>query len=544
MPIAEYLLRRLHALGVEHVFGIPGDFILPFFQAMAASDVTHVAACNELNAGYAADGYARLRGLGAVAVTYGPGSFSVVNAVAGAFAESIPLVVISGGPDSRHYRERTPLHHVLPDRYESSVAIFEQVTVFSAALTVAEEAAATIDRALALCLARRKPIFLELPADVQTHRVAPPRPLPAREPAGDARATAAVVARLRERLHRSEQAVLLPGHEIQSWGLSEKLVALVQASGIPAASLLIGKATYLEGSPHCLGAYMGAGCPAPVRRYVESADTVVFLGAVPCDFNLGAFTAELHEEQCVTLWENKAWFGAELVEGVPLSAVVEALLADPPRPARPARPPVQAFLHRRGQTHRADAQAAITNGRFYERIAHFLRPGDVVAADAGCAVNALHIEMPADSVFLASLYWASIGAGFAASLGAAFAAGDKRRVVALEGDGSFQMTAQELSSLIRYDKRVIVFVVNNRGYTAERLIHEGAFNDIADWRYHALPAAFGGRPGMLVRTEGELEEALAAAEAHRGPGPLLIEVSMDPMDASEAFRLMSEGLRH
>ena len=132
--------------------------------------------------------------------------------------------------------------------------------------------------------------------------------------------------------------------------------------------------------------------------------------------------------------------------------------------------------------------------------------------------------------------------GFGAAFGACMAARPEQRVIALEGDGSFQMSAQELSSMARYDCPAIVFVVNNKGYTAERLIHDGPFNDIADWRYHQLPAAFGGT-GMEVRTEGELEEALAVAETHAGPGPLLIEVHIDPWDASEAFTLMSETLR-
>ena len=132
--------------------------------------------------------------------------------------------------------------------------------------------------------------------------------------------------------------------------------------------------------------------------------------------------------------------------------------------------------------------------------------------------------------------------GFAAAFGACFAAESGQRVIALEGDGSFQMTAQELSSMARYDCPAIVFVVNNKGYTAERLIHDGPFNDIADWRYHQLAAAFGGA-GLEVHTEGDLEAALEQAQDHTGPGPLLIEVHIDPWDASEAFTLMSESLR-
>lgn len=542
ITVSEYLLARLKSLGVDHVFGIPGDFILPFFQAMDVSEVTHIAACNELNAGYAADGYARLRGLGAAAVTYGPGSFSIVNAVAGAYAESVPLVVISGGPSCEAYKTQPILHHTLPGKYSASLKIFAQITACAMLLDEPEQATAKIDEALRICLSQNKPVFLEIPSDIQTHRCAAPKPFRQLPPLRDDTALSLAVSDILARVESGKRTVIIPGHEVHRERLQDKVLALLEKTGLATASMFIGKADFLEQHPQCIGAYQGAGSLPQVSAYVEGADTVLFLGVVLSDFNLGGFTAKLTDEQVVSTLDQQVLTSTGSYGDVPLADLIDALIeALPEAPADPAAP-VQAFSHKISLPYEADPAAPMTNKRFYDRMAHFIKAGDIVAADAGCAINATHLQLPSDVTYLAACYWASIGMGFAAAFGACFAARAGQRIIALEGDGSFQMTAQEFSSMTRYNCPAIVFVVNNKGFTAERLIHDGPFNDVADWRYHQLPAAFGG-VGLDVHTEGDLEAALARADAHTGPGPMLIEVHVDPWDASEAFTLMSETLR-
>ena len=541
MNVSEYLLARLTEQGVDHVFGIPGDFILPFFQHMADSDVHHVAACNELNAGYAADGYARLRGLGVAAVTYGPGSFSIVNAVAGAYAESVPLLVISGGPDTDAYRTQPLLHHTLPNKYDASLNIFSEITAYAALLDDPLQAPAQVDEALRICLSQKKPVFLEIPVDVQTHECPRPEALKALPPRRNEVSLTSALSDILARVQKGGRTVIVPGHEVHRESLQQKLLTLLEKTGMPAASMFIGKADFLEQHLQCIGAYQGAGSLPAVRDYLEAADTVLFLGVVLSDFNLGGFTADLAPEQVVTALDGRVESASGIYHDVPLSDLIDGLIERLPEGEVDSRAPRHQFSHTAALPYEAVPDAPMTNKRFYDRIAHFLREGDVVAADAGCAINSTQVQLAAGITYLASCYWASIGMGFGAAFGACFAA-PGQRVIALEGDGSFQMSAQELSSMARYDCPAIVFVVNNQGYTAERLIHDGPFNDIAAWRYHQLPAAFGGA-GLEVRTEGDLEEALARAESHAGPGPLLIEVHVDPWDASEAFILMSETLR-
>ena len=545
ISVAGYLLKRLKSLGVDHVFGVPGDFILPFFEIMADSDIMHVASCNELNAGYAADGYARIKGLAAAAVTYGPGSFSIVNAVAGAYAEDVPLVVISGGPATSAYQSQAILHHLLPNKYAASLRIFEQVTAYTTLLDKAEQAATEIDKALSTCLAKKKPVFLEIPTDIQLSLVEPPQPLDMNDYIDhDKHAATQAARRIADRINQSKRTVLLPGHEIHRWGLQDKVIEFVQKTNIAFGSVLIGKADYMERLPLCVGAYQGAGSQPVVREFVEDADTVVFLGMIPSDFNLGGFTDELTDSQVIHVWNNQVKIDGAVFDNVSIADVIDELLTSvEENRATDSDPPVQGFLHKPDQAYQPEHGTLMTSKRFYDRIANFLRPGDIVLGDAGCAVSLAHLQLPENSTCISSCYWASIGMGFGAALGACFAADEGQRIIALEGDGSFQMTAQELSNMQRYGKSPIIFVVNNAGYTAERLIHDGPFNDIPAWKYHKLPEAFGGGLGIDVHTEGDLEAAIKQVEEYAGTGPILIEVHMDPYDASEAFRLMSEVLR-
>jgi len=538
MNISEYLLQRLKSRGVDHVFGIPGDYVLRFFAALDKSEVTHIAACNELNAGYAADGYARLTGLGAVAVTYGPGSLSLVNAVAGAYAERVPVVVICGGPRMEAYRSEPYQHHLLPDNLAASLNIFKEITVAARVLDDPDRAPEDIDELLALAIAESRPVYLEIPMDLQETDCVAPGDWP-EVATGDASATAAAVARVADRISAAKTCVLMIGHEISANGLEETVLDLINKTGLPVASLYSGKPDFLEQHARCIGIYQGLGSQAEVRDFVENADAVIWLGAVPSDFNLGGMPDRLTDAQTICIFDGRVSLVGKTFSGVPVADFVTALLAALPADCGSGiQAPLHGFAHRASRKYRPVAGELLSNERFYDRLAHFIKGGDIVFADGGPSLSLAYVQFPVGARYVASAYWSAIGAGFGFATGACFATKPGERIIAVEGDGSFQMTAQELATLIRYGRTCIIFVVNNRGYTVERIIHDGPFNDISDWQYHRLPEVFGGQPGIEVRTEGDLESALERADAHAGPGPLLIEVHLDAWDVPEPFKQM------
>lgn len=546
ITVSRHLMQRLQECGIGHFFGVPGDFILPFYMQHQTDPqgLHYIGTCNELDAGYAADGYARLRGMGAVVVTYGPGSFSVLNAVAAAWAEDIALVLITGGPARAAYADQRFAHHMVPENYAAGMAMFAPITAGTFLLNDPATAAAQIDAALCLARDQRKPVYLEIPSDIQVEMIAASRtPLPAPVPAHSA-ATIALAHELVRRICAGERTVLIPGHEIHRFELREKMITLAANSGLPVASLWYGKSDYLEYLPNCIGGYQGGATLPALRDYIESADQVVFLGALETDFNLGGYTHSLTPQQAI--WVRR---GAAIVDGssradIHLPQLLDLLLELlPAQLMTPAQLPPKGFLFSASNTFVAQPAQPLTDRRLYDRLAHFIRPDDIVTVDGGAAYNSVQFEAPRGTDWLYSVYWASIGHGFGTTLGAVMAADNQRRVVAMTGDGSFQMTALEVSNFVRFKKSVVIFVVNNQGYTAERLIMDGEFNDIAGWRYHKLPEAFGGGRGIEVRTEGELEEAIAVAEAWVEPAPLLIEVHLDPLDASDCFKILAETLR-
>ena len=335
---------------------------------------------------------------------------------------------------------------------------------------------------------------------------------------------------------------------IHRFGLQEQIIELCELTGIPVATLFIGKADYLEHLPTCIGAYQGAASTDSVRRYVEQSDTLLLPGAVESDFNLGGFSHDF--SRCREFWlrDDEAITPRGNYRQVYLPDIVEVLVAhfrQAPVKNKPRDFPIE-WSYPSGKPRRP-ATEAVSEGYFFDQLASFIRPGDVLAVDGGALINSPYLRMPRGARVLGSGYWASIGAGFGMGIGGRFVMEDHQRLIAVVGDGSFQMVAQEVSSFTRYNKQAIVFVLNNRGYTAERVIHDGAFNDIADWRYHKLSEPFGGH-GVEARTVAELDTALAQAAEYAqmpgsGKGAYIVEVHLDPFDVSEPFRRLASTLK-
>ena len=539
MTIGRYLVQRLDEIGVGHVFGVPGDYVLTFMDCIVESPIELIGTCNELNAGYAADAYARINRIGAVCVTYAVGGFSVLNAVAGAYAERVPLIVISGGPSLADRRRGLLLHHTLGD-FNAQADIFAKVTIASAVLTDAALAPAQIDEILAACLRHKRPVFIEIPEDLVDHPC--PRPEPFRFDAlleSDSAALAEAVDEAAAMLRNARRPAVLAGVEIHRFRLRAMAQALIERTGYPFATTLLAKSLITAQHPLFVGIYTGALSEGYVQRTVERADCLLNLGSILTDVTLGIYTATLDETRLINANSDKVRIKHHEYPEVYLKDFIAALSKRLParKPTRRIRPAARAL----DAPFRPRPRAAITIARFYRRLNHFLDRRSIVLADAGDSfLCAGELVMHERIGFICQAFYCSIGFTIPAALGCALADRKKRPVVFV-GDGAFQMTAQELSTIIRHELNPIVFVMNNDGYTVERLIHDGPYNDIQPWRYHKLPAVFGEAASFEVHTEGDLETTLAALRKTRDR-LCLVEVHLDRQDCSKALKRLGRAL--
>jgi len=543
MTVGAYLIRRLEQLGLRHIFGVPGDYVLTFFDFLEESGIELINTCNELNAGYAADGYGRISGIGAVCLTYGVGGFSVYNAVAGAYAERVPLVVISGGPKTTLRNRLHPnlLHHTIGDM-NLQRDIFERVTQGAVVLTSPTQAVRQIDETLAACVTYSRPVYIEIPADMVTEACGEPGPWkPDTSLHVDEDVLEEALGETFGAITRASNPVILAGVEVDRLGGREALLALVARTGFPVATTALGKGVIPEHTPNYAGTYMGALANQTARTIVEDSDLLLCLGAWMTDLDLGGYTARLDPNRMITANSERVKVRHHIYEHIPIKNFLDGLLSSLSRggfdgsgtahPVEVLRTPWVAV-----------PDAKLTTDRFWSRVNYFLKDDHIVVADTGSATfESVKLSLPQGADYLSQAFYASMGFGIPAALGAKFAA-PQRRPVVFVGDGAFQMTGQELSSIVRYGQNPVVFLLNNDGYQIERAICDNAYNDLLMWDYALFPETFGAGRGIRVSTEEDLESALVMAEARRD-SLIFVEIRLERFDFSETLRRIGERLR-
>ena len=536
LTVGDYLINRLKALGVRHVFGVPGDYALGFYALLQKREMRIVNTCDEQGAGFAADAYARMRGLGVVCVTYCVGGLKVANTTAEAFAEKSPVVVISGSPGMTERDKNPLLHHKVRD-FDTQLKIFEQITVASTVLADAQTAQKEIDRVLEAVQRFKRPVYIEMPRDmvaapcIAHHRTPEPRSGSDADALGEALAEAVAM------MNAARQPVILADVEIHRFGLRESLLGLAERANIPIASTILGKSVVGEEHPLYLGVYEGAMGREEVRRYVEESDCALLLGVFMTDVNLGIYTARLELGRAIYATSEKLTIRFHAYENVTLQDFLSGLHGAPLRRHEPG-----AFPHPEPAVEfTAQGGRKVTVRRLFQCLNAFLTKDMVVIADVGDALfGAADLLIRHHTEFLGPAYYTSMGFAVPAGIGAQLAR-PKLRPLVLVGDGAFQMTGMELSTAARFGLGPIVVVLNNRGYGTERQMQEGSYNDILNWNYHRIPEILGAGRGFLVETEEQLEQALLSARRHTETFCLL-DVHLDPTDRSPALERLTERL--
>jgi indolepyruvate decarboxylase len=537
VTIGEYLLRKLQEYDIQHVFGIPGDYVLRFYQLLEQSSIQHVGMTREDAAGYAADAYARVHGIGASCITYCVGGLSMINSIAGAYAEKSPVIVISGAPGMEEQHKDPLLHHKVRN-FLTQKYIYDQITVAGAVLSDPVTTFHEIDRVFHAVYRQKRPGYIELPRDMvdarghQLHQAAD------REVISDPEILRSAVQEIVFLINESERPVILAGVELHRFGFQDKLLELIEKTRIPVAATVLGKSVIREDHPLYLGIYEGAMGRDEVRQFVEDSDCVIILGAFMTDMNLGIYTARLERENSIYVTSEKVLVRYHSYEDVTFSDLLDSLLE---APLLEREPPVLDWIESPTKLADIQADAPITVSRLFRILNDFIVDDIMVIADIGDSLfGAIDLRIHQRTDFLSPAYYTSMGFAVPASIGAQLASPGQRAVV-IVGDGAFQMTGLELSTSVRQGLNPIVIVLNNHGYGTERQLLEGAFNDIGDWNYSELPSILGTGLGFVVRTEGELDKALKQAMAHT-ESFVILDVQLGKLDRSPALMRLAERL--
>jgi indolepyruvate decarboxylase len=545
LTIGDYLIQRLRDYGIHDLFGIPGDYILSFYSELEKSPINVVGCTREDCAGFAADAYARINGMGAVCVTYCVGGLSVSNSIAGAYAEKSPVVVVSGSPGLSERKGGALLHHMVRD-FRTQIEVFEKFTIAGTELSDPLTAFAEIDRVLDACDRFKRPVYIELPRDMV--HVVPPVVHGYARPAyeDNAEATAEAIAETRERLAVATKPVILAGVEIHRFGLQDQLLKLAESCDIPISTTMLGKSVVSERHPLFIGLYEGAIGNAEVTRFVEDSDLVLMLGAFLSDINLGIFTAKLDPDRCVYVTSEELRISHHHYHHVGLKQYIQGLIETDLKSVKRDIPSSLTSNQESEQTgdgdetsHR-DTEQPLRTSRMMAALNRRIDSESIVVADVGDSLfAATELTIHDRGEFLSPAYYTSMGFSIPAALGAATAR-PKHRVVVLVGDGAFQMTGQELSTLIANGHAPLIILLDNHGYGTERFLHAGdwKYNEINRWNYCELLNVYGGGVGHLASTEREFENALDVAwndpsQTH------LIQAKLLENDASQTLKKLA-----
>ncbi|KAI9727780.1 MAG: Pyruvate decarboxylase 1 [Cirrosporium novae-zelandiae] len=551
MDIAEYLFRRLKQVGVQSVHGLPGDYNLVALDYLPKVGLDWVGSVNELNAGYAADGYARIKGISAMITTFGVGELSALNAIAGAYSEFVPIVHIVGFPSTASAKHGLLMHHTLGNAdYNVFAKMSAHISEVVAQIEDPTAAGILIDNAIRECYVRSRPVYITLPTDMVQKKIEGERlkiPIDLSSPKNDPEQEDYVVEIVLKYLSAAKNPVILVDACAIRHRVLDEVHDLVVKSGLPSFVAPMGKGAIDETLPNYGGVYAGDGSNVGVRERVESADLVLSIGAIKSDFNTTGFTYRV--SQLTTIDFHSNWIKVKYSEyngcrmkGV-LRKIIERMGTLNIQPGPVASNKIPAHVDTQDET--------ITQAWLWPRVGQWLKENDIVITETGTSNFGIwETRFPKGVTAISQVLWGSIGYSVGSCQGAALAAkemGDTRRVILFVGDGSFQLTAQEVSTMIRRGLRPIVFVINNDGYTIERMIHgmDAEYNDIQMWKYLDLVPAFGAKEGQYkthkVQTRSELEALFGNEQFSSAPYFQMVELYMPKKDAPAALKLTAEA---
>src|SRR5271163_4695882 len=536
--VGSYLARRLQQIGMKHHFAVAGDFNLVLLdQLLIVKELEQVYCCNELNCGYSAEGYARACGAAAAVVTFSVGGLSAINAIGGAYAENLPVILVSGAPNTNDRATEHLIHHTLATHdFSYQLEIARRLTVAAVAITSPIDAPHQIDHAIRAALREKKPAYIEIACNIANSPCAAPWPISsviAEEPS-DPESLDAAIAAAAEFLRSKRKPVLMIGSKLRAAGAEKQAIELAEALGCAVTVMAAAKSFFPENHPQFAGIYWGEVSTLGAREIVDWSDSVVCIGTIFNDYSTVGWTAMPSGPGVLTADQNRVYLEGHDFGRIHLRDFLSGLARKVQK--RDATMVKYRRIRARWEPeHPAKPDGKLMRTEIFRQVQALVTADTTVIAETGDSwFNGMRMKLPGGARFEIEMQWGSIGWSVPATFGYAVGA-PGRRVIALIGDGSFQLTAQEVAQMIRRKLPVIIFLINNHGYTIEVEIHDGPYNNIKNWDYAGLIQVFnaedGHGRGMRVTNGGELTAAVEMALAN-SDGPTLIECIIDRDDCS------------
>ena len=519
--IAEYLVKRLSDLGIDKVFGVPGDYAFPIDDAIEVCPTLEWVGCtNELNAAYAADGYARLKGAAILSTTYAVGELSALNGVMGSKAHRLPIFHLVGAPSRRITHQRLITHHTLGDGSYGNFECLSSAACCVKALLTPDNAIEEIERVIREALRQSQPAYIVVPMDyakmpIVGTPIKGPHISKIRRQSSVAIELEGALNAVLKRLKAAKNPVVLPSALIARYGLKNKLNEFITKSNIPFAVAPMDKGVMSEGHPCFLGLYNGdRSSPTQIRDIVQGADLILDLGGIILeDLNTGLWSDVIPSDHIVSIHDNWVQLGTKLFSSVALEDMLNGLSEHAPRFGGKTSAPPFNQLELTGKP-----SDKLLSASLYPRIQRMLTTGDVLVIETGtCMFHLASMRLPDGVSCESQTLWGSIGWATPAALGVCMA-NTQGRTIIVTGDGSHQLTFNDIAAMGRYKIKPIIFVLNNGIYGIEDVLSERGheYDNIAPMNYHLIPKALGCTDWLVRRVETikDLEETLESLKNH------------------------------
>lgn len=557
ISLGTYFFERVKQAGIHSIFGVPGDFNLSLLDHIKEVEgIKWIGNANELNAGYEADGYARVNGFSCLITTFGVGELSAVNAVAGSFAEHIPLIHVVGMPSVSATEKKLLLHHTLGDKkFDDFLNMSKPISGKSYAIQHLDSAPKHIDDLIQTAILTKRPVYLGFPSNFYDEQV--PKSLltdyklQLTPPKNDALVEEEFIENVIQLVKSSKQPIILVDACVSRHDATEEVLELAKLTKFPVFTTPMGKSSFGEDHEEFYGHYIGALSAPDVKEIVETSDCVISLGGLLSDYNTGSFSYSYSTRNVVEFHSNYCMFKSAIYDNIAmkgaLRSLISALDASGLSFKRQLSPPASKDAYKSAQV---CPQGILTQEYLWKRLSYFLKSKDVLVAETGTSsFGILGTHLPNGTKAISQVLWGSIGFSLPAAVGAAFAAEDEkqyitseeRRTILFIGDGSLQLTVQAISDACRWNLKPYIFILNNNGYTIEKLIHGPyeEYNNIQPWRHQLLLDLFADKneyKNYTVKTCSELNDLFNCTKFQTPDKIRVIELFLEEFDAPESLK--------